>query len=81
MVAATDGIVTLATRIAQRFAHTEQLQILPPIELAGFEVVMAWRSVVIHDPAIQWLRGELGNIGSTIGLLVCGLVRLREPYA
>jgi DNA-binding transcriptional LysR family regulator len=59
-VAATDGIVTLATRIAGRLAGDYQLQMLrPPIELAGFPVAMAWRSVVTNDPAIQWLRGEL----------------------
>jgi DNA-binding transcriptional LysR family regulator len=68
MVAATDGIVTIAARIAQQFAQSEQLQILPPpIDLAGFEVAMAWRSVVTHDPAIQWLRRELENIGRAIG--------------
>jgi DNA-binding transcriptional LysR family regulator len=67
MVAATDGIVTIAMRIAQRLAPESQLQILPPpIELAGFEVAMAWRSVVTNDPAIMWLRGELEDIGRTI---------------
>jgi DNA-binding transcriptional LysR family regulator len=59
-VAATDGIVTLATRIAQRLAGDYQLQLLtPPIELEGFQVATACRSVVTNDPAIQWLRGEL----------------------
>jgi DNA-binding transcriptional LysR family regulator len=67
MVAATDGIVTIATRIAQRLAPESQLQILPPpIELAGFEVAMAWRSVVTNDPAIVWLRQELEDIGRSI---------------
>jgi DNA-binding transcriptional LysR family regulator len=66
-VAATDGIVTIASRIAQRLAIDYDLQVLvPPIELAGFEVAMAWRSVVTNDPAIMWLRGELGGIGRAI---------------
>jgi DNA-binding transcriptional LysR family regulator len=66
-VAATDGIVTMATRIAQRLAVDYHLQVLPPpIALASFPVAMAWRSVVTNDPAIQWLRGELMSIGAAI---------------
>lgn len=67
-VAATDGIVTIAARIAQRLAVEYQLQVLvPPIALNSFDVAMAWRSVVTNDPAIMWLRQELRDIGGTIG--------------
>jgi DNA-binding transcriptional LysR family regulator len=67
-VAATDGIVTIATLIAQRLAIDYDLQVLsPPIELNCFDVAMAWRSVVTNDPAIQWLRQELRAIGHSIG--------------
>jgi DNA-binding transcriptional LysR family regulator len=66
-VAATDGIVTIATRIARRLAIDYDLQVLsPPIELNCFDVAMAWRSVVTNDPAIQWLRQELRGIGNLI---------------
>jgi DNA-binding transcriptional LysR family regulator len=66
-VAATDGIVTIATRIAQRFAADYKLQVLrPPIPVDGFQVAMAWRSPLTNDPAIQWLRGELVSICSGI---------------
>ncbi|MFM2303554.1 MAG: hypothetical protein RLZZ135_963 [Cyanobacteriota bacterium] len=62
-VAATDGIVTLASRIAQRLALDYQLQILvPPIDVGRFQVAMAWRSPLTEDPAIQWLRSELMEI-------------------
>jgi DNA-binding transcriptional LysR family regulator len=62
-VAATDGIVTLASRIAQRLALDYQLQILlPPIDVGSFQVAMAWRSPLTEDPAIQWLRSELMDI-------------------
>jgi DNA-binding transcriptional LysR family regulator len=62
-VAATDGIVTLASRIAQRLALDYQLQILvPPIDVGSFQVAMAWRSPLTEDPAIQWLRSELMEI-------------------
>jgi DNA-binding transcriptional LysR family regulator len=62
-VAATDGIVTLASRIAHQLAAGYQLQILsPPIDPGNFQVAMAWRSPLTNDPAIQWLRGELRSI-------------------
>ncbi len=62
-VAATDGIVTLASRIAERLAPEDRLQILaPPIDVGDFQVSMAWRSLLTTDPAIQWLQGELRSI-------------------
>ncbi len=69
-VAATDGIVTVATRIAQRLAGDYHLQLLPPpIALESFQVATACRSVVANDPAIQWLRGELLRTVQLIQLL------------
>jgi DNA-binding transcriptional LysR family regulator len=66
VVAATDGIVTISARIAQRFAADYGLQVLvPPIDAGSFQVAMAWRSPLTNDPAIQWLRGELRSIAST----------------
>jgi len=66
-IAATDAIVTLASRIAHGLAADYQLQILPPpITLDSFEISMAWRSPLANDPAIQWLRTELIAIGSKI---------------
>jgi DNA-binding transcriptional LysR family regulator len=65
-VPATDGIVTIAARIAQRLAADYRLQVLvPPIDAGSFQVAMAWRSPLTNDPAIQWLRGELRSIAST----------------
>jgi DNA-binding transcriptional LysR family regulator len=62
-VAATDGIVTIASRIAQQIAASYDLQILsPPIEVGDFQVAMAWRSALTNDSAIQWLRSELITI-------------------
>ncbi len=41
-VAAADGIVTIATRIAQRFAGDYGLQVLvPPIPVEGFQVAIS----------------------------------------
>jgi DNA-binding transcriptional LysR family regulator len=62
-VAATDGIVTIASRIAHQLAASYDLQILsPPIEINDFQVAMAWRSALTNDPAIQWLQSELITI-------------------
>ncbi len=59
-VAATNGIVTIASRIAHQLAASYNLQILsPPIDINDFQVAMAWRSPLTNDPAIQWLRSEL----------------------
>jgi DNA-binding transcriptional LysR family regulator len=67
VVAATDGIVTLASRIAQRLATDHQLQVLPPpIEVGSFQVAMAWRSSLTDEPAIQWLQTELRAISANI---------------
>ncbi len=59
-VAATDGIVTIASRIAKQLAASYKLQTLsPPIEVDNFQVAMAWRSALTSDLAIQWLQHEL----------------------
>jgi DNA-binding transcriptional LysR family regulator len=59
-VAATDGIVTLASRIAYQLAASYDLQILsPPIDVGDFQVAMAWRSALTNDSAIQWFQSEL----------------------
>jgi DNA-binding transcriptional LysR family regulator len=62
-IAATDCIVTIASRIAQQLAADSHFQVLPPpIALDSFQIGMAWRSLLTHDPAIQWLRAELSSI-------------------
>ena len=64
MVAATDLIVTVATRIANRFAIDYQLQTFsPPIALDGFDIAMAWPHRMDNDLANQWLRSEIAAIG------------------
>ena len=70
MIAATDLIVTVATRIANRFATDYRLQTFPPpISLDGFDVAMAWPHRMDNDPATQWLRSEITAIS----------VRLSKP--
>jgi DNA-binding transcriptional LysR family regulator len=66
-IAATDDIVTLASRIAHALATHHQLQLFPPpIELDRFTIAMAWKARMANDPAIKWLRDELVAIGQIL---------------
>ncbi len=66
-IAATDCIVTLASRIAHSLAARHNLKLFaPPIEIDGFEITMTWKPRLATDPAIQWLRSELVSIGKNI---------------
>ena len=67
MIASTDLVVTVATRIADRFATDYNLKaFVPPISLDGFDVAMAWQPRMTDDRAIQWLRNELVAVAQTI---------------
>lgn len=67
LIASTDLIVTLATRIAKHLATDYALKTFsPPILLDSFEIVMAWSNRMTNDIAIQWLRSELREIGQEI---------------
>lgn len=67
VIASTDLIVTLASRIANRLATDYALKTFsPPIVLDSFEIAMAWPNRMTHDPAIQWLQSELIEIGQAI---------------
>jgi DNA-binding transcriptional LysR family regulator len=67
LIASTDLIVTLATRIAKHLATDYTLKTFsPPILLDSFEIVMAWSNRMTNDIAIQWLRSELREIGQEI---------------
>lgn len=67
VIASTDLIVTLATRIAKHLATDYTLKTFsPPISLDSFEIVMAWSNRMTNNLDIQWLRSELRNIGQVI---------------
>ncbi len=67
VIASTDLIVTLASRIANRFATDYALKTFsPPVRLDSFEIAMAWSSRMDNNLAIQWLRHELREIGQAI---------------
>ncbi|MGB3292261.1 MAG: hypothetical protein WBB01_04595 [Phormidesmis sp.] len=54
VIASTDLIVTMATRIASRLADEHHLKtFLPPINLKGFDIAMAWHPRFDKDFALQ----------------------------
>ena len=60
VVAATDLIATLATRVARAFEPTLGLVALsPPVELTGFTIAMVWHERGQRDPAQRWLREQV----------------------
>lgn len=60
IIAATDLVITLPSRIAAAFAETYDLiQRPPPISLARFNLWMYWHTRFDRDPAQRWLRGLL----------------------
>jgi DNA-binding transcriptional LysR family regulator len=60
MIAESDLIITLASRIAKSFASHLPLKILPPpIELPSFQMVLVWHERSHRDPAHKWLREKI----------------------
>lgn len=57
MVAQTDMLLTLPTRMAKHFARILKLQCLDtPIEIRNFGYRQIWHQRTDHDPAMIWLR-------------------------
>jgi len=60
IVAATDLVATLASRVAALFATTLDLAIAaPPIAIAKFAIALAWHERNHHDAAQRWLREQI----------------------
>jgi DNA-binding transcriptional LysR family regulator len=63
VVAATDLILTLATRIARAVAAPLDLVMMPPpVDLPGFTMSMWWHERNHHDPAQRWLRQVIAEV-------------------
>ena len=56
VVAASDLVVTLPSRISRRIALDALKLVPPPLELGRFEVVAAWSAAAEADAANAWLR-------------------------
>ncbi|WP_231880467.1 LysR substrate-binding domain-containing protein, partial [Alcanivorax sp. HI0083] len=56
----SDLIATVPDRLAQQYAETMQLQVLPfPVDLPPVPIYMIWSPAQQRDPAHRWLRQQL----------------------
>jgi DNA-binding transcriptional LysR family regulator len=65
VIAASDLIATLASRIVASFAPTHGLvQKPPPLDIPGFAIALAWHERTHVDPGLKWLRDQLSEIAA-----------------
>jgi DNA-binding transcriptional LysR family regulator len=63
----TDLIATLVERIAQEFAPTLNLKVLPcPLPLKGFSVFMRWHQSMHNHATSTWLRNIIAEVAITV---------------
>jgi DNA-binding transcriptional LysR family regulator len=64
-VARTDLVATVPRRLARWEARHPELRVVePPKELSGFKYLMAWHPRLESDPAHQWLRATMRDLGA-----------------
>lgn len=62
IVASTDLIATVPTRLAERFSRQLKLQMLPvPFAMPPFRLALLWHERFQPDPAHEWLRRLIGD--------------------
>jgi DNA-binding transcriptional LysR family regulator len=67
MIANTDLIATLPTRVAMTFAEMMDLVAMaPPVQLPKFEMVLAWHERDQHDLPHKWLREQILAVAAEI---------------
>lgn len=63
ILARTDLIVTVPSRVAAVFARGGNFKVLPlPLRMPGFEVRLHWHQRFHQDPANLWLRQLMGEL-------------------
>jgi len=63
ILARTDLIVTVPSRVAAIFAQTGNFKILPlPLSMPSFEVRLHWHQRFHQDPANRWLREAMTDL-------------------
>lgn len=74
IVANTDLVFSLPSRIAEHFVRLAPLKILPiPIDFPTYDLLMVWHSLRDKEPAHAWLRQEI--------LDICRNIAERHPAA
>lgn len=67
VVAKTDLVVTMASRIAAGFERALRLVVFePPFELPGFRIAMYWYESQHADPAHTFLRSEVARVSAAL---------------
>lgn len=62
LIGATDAILTMPTRAAERFARSHGFACLPsPVEIKGFDYWVLWHERSARDPATLWLIDQLAG--------------------
>lgn len=68
VVARTDLVITLASRVAHAFAKLLPLTLFaPPLKLPGFRVSMFWHDRKDTDPAHRFLRSQVVETAKSLG--------------
>ena len=63
ILARTELIVTVPSRVAAIFAQTGNFKVLPlPLAMPSFEVQLHWHQRFHQDPANRWLRGVMVDL-------------------
>ena len=59
IVAQTDLVLTIPSRLAQSFADMDTVRVLPlPVKVPSIDIKQYWHARYHHDPANQWLRAQ-----------------------
>ncbi len=67
VVAATDLILTLASRMTDRLASPLGLVTLPPpVELPGFAMHLVWHQRTHHDAGHRWFRDQVAAVAAEL---------------
>lgn len=67
LIAASDLVATLATRVARVFAEPFGLVLLPPpLELPGFTHSLVWHERAHHDAGQRWLRDQIAAVSASL---------------
>lgn len=67
VVAQSDAIAMLPTRLAQQLARHLPIRVLPaPLSLPGFTVALGWHERMRDDPAHTWLRRLIVEIARSL---------------
>jgi DNA-binding transcriptional LysR family regulator len=67
VVAESDLVATLPARLARRMARSLPLALRPsPVELAGFDLHVAWHERFRHDAGHAWFRRVLAEVATTL---------------